>query len=204
MRAEHRVRLPLLQPTAVEGLRVPGRVMQEVVQRLPAGAGYDRRHLHQRLVVLAGQEQPDQILAQRRALLEPREQVIELGTELVNRLGGGGGRFARCRHGNASLPGVDQRAACPRRTGRQRANPLPIWPCSIRARLDQPPTRQRAPIHLLSSLKDGRPIDVLREPHRVADAHPPVGQRSDRHTVALALASLALIVCTCAQGSWTV
>jgi hypothetical protein len=38
-------------------------VMQEVMQRLPAGAGHDRRQLDQRFVVLTGQQQPDEVLA---------------------------------------------------------------------------------------------------------------------------------------------
>lgn len=31
MRAEHRMRLPLLQPAAVEGVGIPGRVVHEVM-----------------------------------------------------------------------------------------------------------------------------------------------------------------------------
>jgi len=43
--------------------------------------------------VLARQEQADEVLPQRRALLVAREQVVEGGAELVNRLGGRGGRL---------------------------------------------------------------------------------------------------------------
>ncbi len=70
------MRLPLLQPALVERLGVPGRIVQEVVQRLPVGARHDRRQLHQRLVVLARQQQPDQVVAEARA---PRaaEQLVK-------------------------------------------------------------------------------------------------------------------------------
>jgi hypothetical protein len=55
------------------------------VQRLPPCAGYKRRQLHQRLVVLTGQQQADEVLPQRGALFVAPQQGVELRTELVNR-----------------------------------------------------------------------------------------------------------------------
>src|SRR5690348_13982935 len=102
MRTQIGMRLPQLQPPPLERLGVPGRVMHKVVQRLPARTGYDRRQLDERLVVLPRQEQANEVLAQRRALLIAGEEVVALGAELVDRLGGGGGRFARGGHRSTS------------------------------------------------------------------------------------------------------
>src|SRR5260370_30916079 len=75
MGAQVGVGLPLRQPTAIERLGIPRRVMQEVVQALPVGARYDRAQLDQGLIVLARQEQPNQVLAQRRAFLVAGQEV---------------------------------------------------------------------------------------------------------------------------------
>jgi hypothetical protein len=103
MRPQIGVRLPLLQPPAVERLRTPGRILQEVVQRLPIRSGHDGPQFDQRRVVLARQEQADEILAQRRALLYSREEVLKRGTTLVNRLRGRCRRLALGGHGRCSL-----------------------------------------------------------------------------------------------------
>jgi len=89
MRAQHRVRLPALQPAPIERLGVPGRSVQEVLQPLTVGTGHDGRQFHHRLVVLAGQQQANQRVAESDALLRTAEQIVELGTEAVNRRGGG-------------------------------------------------------------------------------------------------------------------
>jgi hypothetical protein len=101
MRPQRGMGLPALQPSVVERFRIPGRRVQEVVQRLPVGPRHDRPQFDERLVVLSWQEQADEILAQRRALLIPHEQVVEGGTELVNRFGGRPRRlaFGGHRHG---------------------------------------------------------------------------------------------------------
>jgi hypothetical protein len=68
--------------------------MQEVVQRLPPRPRHDGRQLDDGLVVLAGQQQPNQVLAHRLALLGPPEEVVEGVAELVDRLGSRGNGFA--------------------------------------------------------------------------------------------------------------
>lgn len=84
--------------------------MHEVVQGLPVGPGHDRRQFDHGLVVFAGQEQPDEVLAQRGALLLAGEQVVEARTESVNRFGARERRLALRRHGTppseGSLAGV--------------------------------------------------------------------------------------------------
>jgi hypothetical protein len=52
VRAEIGMRLPALQSPAIERLRIPRRVMQKVVQRLPVGSGHDVGEFDERLVVL--------------------------------------------------------------------------------------------------------------------------------------------------------
>ncbi len=115
MRAEHGVRLPLLQAAAVERGGVPGRIVQEVVQRLPPYAGHNRRQLHQRLVVLTGQQQADEVLPQRGALFVAPQQVVELRTELVDRLRRRDGGLTWSRHGNTAAAHVARQTACHRR-----------------------------------------------------------------------------------------
>jgi hypothetical protein len=75
--------------------------MQDVMQRLPVRPRNDAGEFDERLVVLARQEHPNQVLAQRAALLEPPEQVVEGGTELVDRLGGRWGGFRGLRIGSS-------------------------------------------------------------------------------------------------------
>ena len=69
MRSQERMRLPALQPAPIERFGVPGGVVQEVVQRLAMGCRDDRRQFDERLVVLARQQQADEVLPQGRALL---------------------------------------------------------------------------------------------------------------------------------------
>ncbi len=102
MGPQHGMRLPQLQPALVERRGIPGRLHQEVVQRLPVGTGHQRCQLHQGLVVLARQEQAYQVLPQRAPFLIAGEQVVKVATELVNRRGGRRRGFARSRHGSAS------------------------------------------------------------------------------------------------------
>ncbi len=78
--------------------------MHEVVQGLSIRCRHDRPQFDERLVMLARQEQADEILPQGRALLLAREQVVKHGTKLVNRLRGGCGRLALGRHGIAPSP----------------------------------------------------------------------------------------------------
>jgi hypothetical protein len=72
--------------------------VHKVVQRLPVGSWYNRGEFDERLVVLARQEQPNQVLPQRPSFFESSEQVVEGGTELVDRLGGGWGRLPWSAH----------------------------------------------------------------------------------------------------------
>jgi len=107
--AQIRVRPPPVQPTAVEGLGVPGRVVPEMMQRLAVGPRHDRRHLHHRLVVLPGQQQANQLVAQGHALLRATEAGVEPGTDGINRLGGrrrglAGRGLAGRGHGSTSSP----------------------------------------------------------------------------------------------------
>jgi RNase P/RNase MRP subunit p29 len=102
MRAEIRMRLPALEPAAVERLGIPGRVVHEVVQRLPVGPRHDRRQLDQGLIVFARQQQADQVVAEGDTLLRTTEQVVELRTEHVDRFGRGWGGFAWGRHQRTS------------------------------------------------------------------------------------------------------
>ena len=95
---------PLRQPTAIERLGIPRGIMQEMVQALPVGARYDRAQLDQGLIMLARQEQPNEVLAQRRAFLVAGQEVVEVGTELIGRLGGGVGRFTGRGHAVPSFP----------------------------------------------------------------------------------------------------
>ncbi len=104
VRAQIRMGLPLRQPAAIEGLGLPRRIVQKMVQALAVGAGHDGAQLDQRLVVLARQEQANQVLTPCGALLVAREQVVEVRTKLVDRLRGGGGRFAGRGHTGPSSP----------------------------------------------------------------------------------------------------
>ena len=92
------MRLPALQPPPVERLGVPGRIVQEVVQRLAVGSGHDRGEFDERLVVLARQEQPNQVLAQRPSFLVASEEVVKRRAKRVNRLGGRWGRLPWSAH----------------------------------------------------------------------------------------------------------
>src|SRR5262249_3382396 len=56
------------------------------------------------LVVLAGQQQADQVLPDGGALLRAAKQVVKPGAELVDRLGGRHGRFARRGHRSTACP----------------------------------------------------------------------------------------------------
>jgi hypothetical protein len=77
--------------------------MQEVVQRLPPRARHDGRQFDDGLVVLAGQEQPNQVLAHGFPFLGAAEEGVEVAAELVDRLGGRRNGFAGSRHGRTSL-----------------------------------------------------------------------------------------------------
>jgi hypothetical protein len=72
--------------------------MQEVVQCLPVGSGHDAGEFDERLVVLARQQQSNQILAQRASFLVATEEVVKRRAKLVNRLGGRWGRLPRSAH----------------------------------------------------------------------------------------------------------
>jgi hypothetical protein len=103
MRPQIGVRLPLREPAPIERLGVPGRIVHEMVQPLSVRPRHDGPQFDQRLVVLAGQEQPDEILAQRRALLVAGEQLVKEGTKLVNRLGRGRRRLTLGGHRSRPL-----------------------------------------------------------------------------------------------------
>ena len=72
--------------------------MQEVVQPLALGSGHQGGQHREGLVVLAGQQQADQVLAERLARSAPTEQVIELGAELVDSLDRRASGLARRNH----------------------------------------------------------------------------------------------------------
>jgi hypothetical protein len=74
--------------------------MQEMMQCLTVGVRHDAGEFDERLVVLARQQQPNQVLPQRASLLVTTEQVVKAGTKLVNRLGGrwGGLPWSAHRH----------------------------------------------------------------------------------------------------------
>jgi hypothetical protein len=68
------------------------------MQRLSIGSGHKAGEFDERLVVLSGQEQSNQVLAQRASFLEAPEQVVERGARCVNRLGGRWGGLPRSAH----------------------------------------------------------------------------------------------------------
>ena len=53
VRTQVRMGFPALEPTAIERLGIPGRVVQEVMQRLPIGSRHDVGEFDERLIVLA-------------------------------------------------------------------------------------------------------------------------------------------------------
>jgi hypothetical protein len=72
--------------------------VHKVVQRLPVGSRHDAGELDERLVVLSGQEQPNQVLAQRAPFLVAGEEVVEGSAKRVNCLGGRWGRLPWSAH----------------------------------------------------------------------------------------------------------
>jgi hypothetical protein len=105
--------------------------MHEMMQRLSVGSRHDRPQFDERLIVLARQEQTDEILAQRGALFVAGEQIVEGGTKLVDRLSGRCGRLALGSHPHCPLshrrvgPAVQQlRSLTPDATQAQH-NPCP-------------------------------------------------------------------------------
>ncbi len=106
------MRLPEGQPLAVERLNVPGRVVQEVVEALALAAWYQRGQHRQRLVVLTWEQQPDQVLPERRASSMAIQQMVKLGTERIDRAGGRLGRFAGRGHGETSCKPLNGSYIC--------------------------------------------------------------------------------------------
>ena len=98
MGSERRARLPERQPPSVELRGVPPSIVQEVVQPLALRSRYQGCQDGQRLVVLAGQQQPDQVLAERLACGASAEEVIELSTESVDGLDRRPSGLARRNH----------------------------------------------------------------------------------------------------------
>src|SRR5262249_18791007 len=88
----------------VERLGIPGGVMQKVVERLPVGSGHDGGEFDERLVVLARQQQPNQVLAQRSSFLVAGEEVVKRRAKRVNRLRRAGGGLPRSAHRTGSSP----------------------------------------------------------------------------------------------------
>ena len=98
-----RMRPPEGQPARIEGGSVPGGVVQEVMELLPvAPRNQGGEHGHG-LVVVSGQEQAHQIVPKGLACGQPIEEIIELGTEDVNRVSGRDGGFAGRRHGRSPV-----------------------------------------------------------------------------------------------------
>jgi hypothetical protein len=82
--------------------------VHKVVQRLPVGCRHEAGELDERLVVLAGQEQPNQeqpnqVLAQRAPFLVATKEVVEGSAKRVNCRGG---RWGRWSVGSASVVGA--------------------------------------------------------------------------------------------------
>ncbi len=102
MGAQIRMRLPVLESSPIERLGVPRRIVQEVMQRLPIGSGHDAGEFDERLVMLARQQQPDQVLPQRASFLITGEEVVKGGTKLVDRLGGRWRGLPRSAHRTGS------------------------------------------------------------------------------------------------------
>jgi len=102
MGLEPGMRPPERQALLVEGVGIPRRIVENVVQRLPPRARHDRGQFDDGLVVLARQQQANQIVAHRFPLLGPAEEVVEGVAELVDRLGGRRDGFAWGRHGSCS------------------------------------------------------------------------------------------------------
>ena len=132
VRPEDRMGLPELEPALVERLAVPGGVMEQVVQGLPARSRDDAGKRHQRLVVFARQQQTNQVLAQRLACFVAGEQLIAVGTQLVDRLARRRRGFAWSRHGvgmasSSSGAGDHGQRRAPSGTN-----------CTLSATLDQP------------------------------------------------------------------
>jgi len=101
MRGEEGVGLPAVEPPPVGRLRLPGRVMQEMVQRLPPGAGNDGRQFNEGLGVFARQQEADELLPHRLPFLIPTKQVVEVGADLITRFGD---RLAWCAWGGHGAP----------------------------------------------------------------------------------------------------
>ena len=82
------VGLPPFQALAIDRFDIPRGIMHEMMQPLALGARNQGRQLDQRLVVLAWQQQSNEIVAEGLPLLPSGEQGIKAGTELINRFGG--------------------------------------------------------------------------------------------------------------------
>ena len=69
--------LPEFQALAVDGLDIPRSIMQKVMQPLALGIRNQGRQLDERLVVLAWQQESNEILAEGLPLLPSSEQQIK-------------------------------------------------------------------------------------------------------------------------------
>lgn len=90
---------PERKPVLVEGVGIPRRIMQEVVELLPIPAGHQGGEDRHRLVVLPRQEQADQVVAEGLPSGAAIKEIIELSAEGIDGIRGGNGRLARRCHG---------------------------------------------------------------------------------------------------------
>src|SRR5262249_34275187 len=132
------------EPVLVPCGSISGRIVEEVVESLTLGAGDERGQDGQNLVVLAGHQQADQILTKRLTSRPSAEEVVELGREPVDRLGGGSRRLALGRHGS------------PRTTPEPQRQPTPPPPARFVPQPDQPVLKRK-----LSNPAENPPVDRL-------------------------------------------